>query len=931
MLVFRPISRGQADYYLDGPAQGQWLGSGCVALGLSGPVVRDALSAALAGRRPDGSALLERFPPNRRAGYDLVLAAPKSFSLLCALAPAEQAARLLGAHAAAVEDVAGYVERIACGTRRRGAQVAGKGLVAARFDHLFNWAGEPHVHTHLVVANLVQGPDGRWSCLDRLKLGRETRSAGAVYHASLRHHVAAAGLAVGWTVRENGLSDVAGVPRAAIEACSTRRRQLTGDRPDQQQQSARTRSVAAGRSRRSTLAAAPPAAADRSVDGSSAPSAGTWERRAAASGLDRDTVAILLAGPRPSRGPGPGDVERLLTTTRSSFSRSELIAVLAATTVDGASSAGLERQADRLLAGAIRVGRRWTTPRVRQLEVDIVRAATGRGGGDPASAGVAPPAVVADALSRRPDLTATQQAAVVRLTTGGAVVDILEPAPLIRSADLLLAASAAWRASGHRVAVVTTTATDRRRWAALADLPGPPDPPARASVTVVDRADRLSTSALHALVDDAARRGAKVVLLPGGTGRPGARSGSPALDVLVERLGPVLLGPDQVDPTRAGRAATAGRDHTVVVAPTAADVVRRLLDDWQAGRSDALPPAMVALGPDEAEHLNRLARSRLVRSGDLSGPALQAGGRELQVGDEVRVLRRVPRLGLPVGMTGVVTHVDLARGQAVLQWPERATVATVASLAGRWWAHAYATTPAYLRHDAPGPVIALGRPSAWDPGRAGLTSYIVVPEQVGRRDGPEAVHQLVASLDPPARTGPCPVGPTLAALADQQARVDRAGLAGCPPDVRAELRLVEEDRAWRRAAHGSLSSVGVTGPAAGDARLTELERRHDHLVRRTAPAGGMDRGPSGGARAMGPPRRRCRLAGRGADAGGRAGADQGRHRAARTGAAGRGGPADLEAGGRRHRDPPRPLEPPRPAAAGLADPSPWTGPGPGRR
>ena len=148
-------------------------------------------------------------------------------------------------------------------------------------------------------------------------------------------------------------------------------------------------------------------------------------------------------------------------------------------------------------------------------------------------------------------------------------------------------------------------------------------------------------------------------------------------------------------------------------------------------------------------------------------------------------------------------------------------------IAGRpLWAHADATTPAYLRHDAPGPVIALGRPPVRDPGRSGLTTYIVVPEPSGRREGPEPVRRLVASLDPPARTGPCPVGPTLAALADRQDHLARVELAGCPPDVRAELRLVQEDRAARML--GPRSGGGLAGLLGRPA--DRVEDRHDRLV-----------------------------------------------------------------------------------------------------
>jgi hypothetical protein len=50
--------------------------------------------------------------------------------------------------------------------------VSGQGLLAVGFDHRTSREGDPLVHTHLVVANRVQGPDGRWTALDGRDLYR---------------------------------------------------------------------------------------------------------------------------------------------------------------------------------------------------------------------------------------------------------------------------------------------------------------------------------------------------------------------------------------------------------------------------------------------------------------------------------------------------------------------------------------------------------------------------------------------------------------------------------------------------------------------------------------------------------------------------------------------------------------------------------------
>ncbi len=45
-------------------------------------------------------------------------------------------------------------------------QVATAGMIAAGFDHWDTRAGDPNLHTHVVVANKVQGPDGAWRSVD---------------------------------------------------------------------------------------------------------------------------------------------------------------------------------------------------------------------------------------------------------------------------------------------------------------------------------------------------------------------------------------------------------------------------------------------------------------------------------------------------------------------------------------------------------------------------------------------------------------------------------------------------------------------------------------------------------------------------------------------------------------------------------------------
>ncbi|HXQ58451.1 MAG TPA: relaxase domain-containing protein, partial [Acidimicrobiales bacterium] len=47
----------------------------------------------------------------------------------------------------------------------------------------------PHLHTHVVVANLGRGPEGRWSALDGRGLYAHASATDALYHAHLRYEL----------------------------------------------------------------------------------------------------------------------------------------------------------------------------------------------------------------------------------------------------------------------------------------------------------------------------------------------------------------------------------------------------------------------------------------------------------------------------------------------------------------------------------------------------------------------------------------------------------------------------------------------------------------------------------------------------------------------------------------------------------------------
>ena len=178
------IASGLDEYYTGaGEAPGVWTGTGSPLLGLDGEVAGDDLRAVLAGLAPDtgltpNGTQLATSHPRRVPGFDLTFSVPKSVSVVYALGdPLVQAAVIDGCEAALAESMA-WLEREACfvrrgtnnrenrppirprfGTRRMVAE----GFVAAQFPHRTSRLGDPHLHWHVLVANMARGIDGRWS------------------------------------------------------------------------------------------------------------------------------------------------------------------------------------------------------------------------------------------------------------------------------------------------------------------------------------------------------------------------------------------------------------------------------------------------------------------------------------------------------------------------------------------------------------------------------------------------------------------------------------------------------------------------------------------------------------------------------------------------------------------------------------------------
>src|SRR5215210_4410976 len=281
------VASGVEDYYTGGPeAAGEWLGRGAAALGLSGRVGERKLRATLEGWHPFTGVELRDSRGTRVPGFDLTFSAPKSVSVLFGVAGRPIRRQVQVAHEIAVRDALGYVEDVAAyGRRGHGGLdfMRGHGLVAAAFRHRTSRAGDPQLHTHVLVANLVKGEDGRWTAMDGRRIYTHAKTAGYLYEARLRAELTCS-LGVRWTPVRNGIADIVGVPASVLRAFSRRRIEIEADLKRLGTSSPAAAQAAALETRR---------AKDRLVDPSRL--IPEWRQRAASLGLDEELIRSLLS------------------------------------------------------------------------------------------------------------------------------------------------------------------------------------------------------------------------------------------------------------------------------------------------------------------------------------------------------------------------------------------------------------------------------------------------------------------------------------------------------------------------------------------------------------------------------------------------------------------------------------------------------------
>lgn len=712
------VAEGGEDYYTKpGEAPGEWVGEIARDLGLAGQVDAAAYTAILGGQDPTSGAQLLKRPatrvhelPDGRTkrreavlGFDVRFSAPKSVSILYALGDEATRARVIEIMNEAVRQGISHLEKEACYVRRGegGADVEpGRGFVGMAFRHRMSRAGDPALHTHVVVSNMTQAAkDGQWFALaspkGRSPLWLHAKSAGVVFQAELRAGFLRE-LGLEFEAVTNGYADLRGFDREVIDALSIRSAEIAEWMSEHGAEGAEAAQAAAYRTRERK---------DYGVDEDERRA--EWVATAEPHGVTPESLGEMIAGatPREPRAISAEDIDRALASLEaktSHFDRRLILWELADQLPEGATEQALAAAVEAIVKSgrvisvhedeqrALSSGL-YTTPRIAELEERLSEAAIN---GRDAGACQVDAATVAAVLERHAYLGDDQRAMVERLATGGEFIAPVAAWPGTGKTTALEAAREAWEAAGFGVvgcAVANTAKQELKdagieRSSTIASLLLRADalreegemPLPRGTVIVVDEASMVPTPDLDALRFLAVECGGKLVVI-GDPQQIGAIGPGGAYGQITQTIEPSTLTtirrqqrPEDrrfVTLVHEGRGSEAldllrARGRVVV-----ADNLRRTLDamlaDWHRDFATGADAVMIARRNRDVDYLNEQARELRRAAGALGENEVSVGERAFAAGD--RVQTRINREGVANRERWEVTAADAAARTVTLR------------------------------------------------------------------------------------------------------------------------------------------------------------------------------------------------------------------------------------------------------------------------
>lgn len=255
LTISKPLTTGQAhsyheqefanseqNYYSEGRrVNGQWYGKLAAQWGLGGEVSGQQFYRLAEGQHPaTGEQLVQHHhateyqnsqgkqvkSAEHRAGWDATFSAPKSVSIT-ALVGADE--RVREAHResvkVALDELERYIQARIGGNAP--AETTGK-MVAAQFEHdsarPVNGYSAPQLHTHVVIFNVTETPDGKPHALQPHEIYRSQRYATALYRSELAFRLKQLGYEI--ERGKHGEFEIGGYTKEYLEASSPRRKQI---------------------------------------------------------------------------------------------------------------------------------------------------------------------------------------------------------------------------------------------------------------------------------------------------------------------------------------------------------------------------------------------------------------------------------------------------------------------------------------------------------------------------------------------------------------------------------------------------------------------------------------------------------------------------------------------------------------------------------
>jgi conjugative relaxase-like TrwC/TraI family protein len=633
----------------------------------------------------------------RVQAFDHCFSSPKSVSLLGAGGGDQIRRQVAEARAEALQVGIGYLEAHGIGVRRdhNGTdrhQAAG-GLVAVAFEHRMSRAGDPQFHTHALVQNAAQGPDGRGTALDSDRLYAHLMAADHLYLAAERAALTER-LGVRWgpVDARSGAAEVVGLDdRGLIERFSKRSEQIDQWLTEQGLSGIKASSAAAVATR---------APKDHSESEQSVYQ--RWGQELAEQGVGERQLAEVCSGGRgrpATRTELDAALDALsspdgLTGQASTFTRTDVVDALAkrlpvAPSVQQALTQ-VEAAADRFLQErAVRVGRdrrlgveRFSTPELLALERHLVDGATSRTG---EGCAVVRPEFVRRVLDRHASVGEDQAAMVRDLTQAGDGVAVVVGRAGSGKTWALGLAREAFELDGYQVVGCAPTGiaavglaeegftdastVDRL----LLDLGRGRTELDERTVLVVDEAAMVATRKLAPLLQHAERAGAKVVLvgddrqfasIQAGGGFRALRLRLGASELTVNRRQVQAWEQRAIDDVRAGnleQAIAAYAEHDRIRAFEARDDRdRALVSDWWQAHQAGEQPVIYSHRRAQVDQLNSVCQRLRAEAGQLGPERLAVGDRSFAVGDVVVLGANArDRLGVVNGTTAIIAGLDL--------------------------------------------------------------------------------------------------------------------------------------------------------------------------------------------------------------------------------------------------------------------------------